>query len=72
MKNIVILYLIFYIFLQSLNATKTSAHSIVYDDEVLIGFYGRPNTSSLGILGENNINNLVFKMKKNKNIIKKS
>ncbi len=71
MKNIVILYLIFYIFLQTLNATKTSAHSIVYDDEVLIGFYGRPNTSSLGILGENNINNLVFKMKKKQKYYKK-
>lgn len=33
-------------------------------NEILVGFYGRPNSKSLGILGENNINILVSKMKK--------
>lgn len=35
-------------------------------DQLLIGFYGRPNTASLGILGQNNIDQLVDKMKKRK------
>ncbi len=35
-------------------------------DELLIGYYGRPNTASLGILGQNNIDDLVKKMKKRK------
>ncbi|RXK00171.1 hypothetical protein CRU98_03170 [Arcobacter sp. CECT 8986] len=32
--------------------------------EVLIGYYGRPHAASLGVLGENNIDELVKKMKK--------
>jgi hypothetical protein len=33
-------------------------------NEILVGFYGRPNSRSLGVLGENNINTLISKMKK--------
>lgn len=35
----------------------------VIKEEVMVGFYGRPNTPSLGILGHTNIDKLVEKMK---------
>jgi hypothetical protein len=47
---------------------QANTHTIkeIKKNEILIGYYGRPNTYSLGILGENNINNLVLKMKNKK------
>lgn len=36
-------------------------------NEIIVGFYGRPNAKSLGILGESNIEILVNKMKKKQN-----
>lgn len=33
-------------------------------DDLLIGYYGRPNTASLGILGQSSIDDLIIKMKK--------
>lgn len=35
--------------------------------KLIIGYYGRPNTKSLGILGQSNIDELVAKMQKKKN-----
>jgi hypothetical protein len=54
------------IILSSLIQANTSLNQEVKKSEILIGYYGRPNTSSLGILGENNISNLVSKMKNKK------
>ncbi|MGA1940948.1 hypothetical protein [Arcobacter sp. YIC-310] len=51
-----------FILFEALNAT-TKEYSKTYNDEILIGFYGRPHSKSLGILGENNIDTLVLKMK---------
>jgi hypothetical protein len=45
---------------------NTSLNKEVKTSEILIGYYGRPNSHTLGILGENNINNLVLKMKDKK------
>lgn len=54
-----ILFIVLSIALQASTGIKEEIKS----NEILIGYYGRPNSSSLGILGENNINNLVLKMK---------
>lgn len=60
---ITILIIFFSISISPLNADIIK-NSKISKNELLIGFYGRPNTKSLGILGENNINILVSKMKK--------
>lgn len=39
--------------------------------KLLIGYYGRPNTSSLGILGQSSIDELILKMKEKAKLYKK-
>lgn len=57
--------------MSSLNA-NTLEYSKTYKNEVLVGFYGRPNSKSLGILGENNIDELVIKMREKEDYYKQS
>jgi len=52
----------FIVFFTNMSA-NTADVSTIKSNEVLVGFYGRPNAASLGILGENNIDDLVLKMK---------
>lgn len=40
-------------------ANNTSA----FENKIFLGYYGRPNTKSLGVLGQNSINELIIKMK---------
>jgi len=49
--------------LSSLLQANTHPVETIENKQILIGYYGRPNSASLGILGENNINRLVLKMK---------
>lgn len=69
-KILCFISLIALIFLNTLNA-KTTEYSKSYKNEVLVGFYGRPNSKSLGILGENNIDELVIKMREKQKYYKK-
>lgn len=62
-KFSIIISVLIICFIQNLSA-KTSAIETIEKPEILVGFYGRPNTPSLGILGENNIDELVIKMQK--------
>lgn len=57
--------------MNSLNA-NTLEYSKTYKNEVLVGFYGRPNSKSLGILGENNIDELVIKMREKEDYYKQN
>lgn len=41
--------------------------AVTKKDELLIGYYGRPNTPSLGILGQSSLDELIKKMKKKQN-----
>jgi len=68
-KTIITTALLTTLYFTSLNA-NISNNNIYTNNEVLVGFYGRPNASSLGILGENNINNLVLKMRNKQNYYK--
>lgn len=43
---------------------ENTKNTIIKKNDLLIGYYGRPNTSSLGILGQSSIKDLVIKMKK--------
>ncbi|NQY20414.1 MAG: hypothetical protein HRT40_03760 [Campylobacteraceae bacterium] len=43
---------------------ENTQNTIEKKNDLLIGYYGRPNTSSLGILGQSSIEDLVIKMKK--------
>ncbi len=69
-KILCFISLIALLFLNTLNA-KTTEYSKSYKNEVLVGFYGRPNSKSLGILGENNIDELVIKMREKQKYYKK-
>ena len=53
--------------LVQISFSNTEISSNIQKDEILIGYYGRPNTKSLGILGETNIDELVEKMIEKKN-----
>lgn len=48
---------------QNLEKEAEKIEQIVEKDELLVGYYGRPNTPTLGILGQYNIDDLVVKMK---------
>ncbi len=48
---------------QNINATS-NLNEIKKKESLVIGYYGRPNTQSLGILGQSDIDNLVEKMRK--------
>ena len=55
--------LLIILFIQNINANvKTNKN--IENQKILIGYYGRPNTKSLGVLGQSNINTLVEKMRK--------
>ena len=54
---------IFFIAFFNISSANTGDNTNIKKSEVLVGFYGRPNAASLGILGENNIDDLVLKMK---------
>ncbi len=45
------------------NVLANNTNTLIKKSEVLIGYYGRPNTASLGILGQSSIKELVVKMK---------
>jgi len=58
------------IFLTNLYA-NTEETTKIEKPKLLIGYYGRPNTQSLGILGQSNIDDLVKKMIKKQNYFQK-
>lgn len=64
------IFIIFIIFIQNINANIKTIQKIE-NQKILIGYYGRPNTKSLGILGESNIDTLVKKMKIKEEYFKK-
>ncbi|RXJ66464.1 hypothetical protein CRV08_12660 [Halarcobacter ebronensis] len=55
--------LISIIFLENISANIDKKQEEVKKDQIIVGYYGRPNTKSLGILGQSNIDELVQKMK---------
>lgn len=57
---------IFFIGFLTSTSANTSQSNQINNDEIMIGYYGRPNTASLGILGQNNIDELIALMKKKK------
>lgn len=54
----------------SINAFANNKTNNLKKPKLLIGFYGRPNTKSLGILGKYNIDNLISKMRKKQEYFK--
>ena len=58
--------LFFLAFSQSIFANTSQMNSLE-KEKLLIGFYGRPNTKSLGILGQSNIDELVEKIRTEEN-----
>ena len=58
--------LVFLIFMQSIFANTSDINSFK-KEKLLIGFYGRPNTKSLGILGQSNIDKLVQRIREKEN-----
>lgn len=59
------LFTILFISLLALVSESTAniEHETIKQKNIHVGFYGRPNTKSLGILGQSNIDKLVDKMK---------
>ena len=55
----------------SLANLTSSTDEQIKKNELLVGYYGRPNAKALGILGESNIDTLVLKMKKKREYFKK-
>lgn len=47
----------------SFNVLASNTSEKIEENKILIGYYGRPNTKSLGILGQSNIDTLVKKMR---------
>lgn len=66
-KFLILFLSIFYL---SLNANTISTPQIE-KQKLVIGYYGRPNTKSLGVLGQSNIDELVTKMLKKKEYFEK-
>lgn len=64
------IFMIFVIFIQNTNANIETIQKIE-KQKILIGYYGRPNTKSLGILGESDIDTLVKKMRIKEEYFKK-
>jgi len=65
-KNFITIGLLFILFSQEIfaNITNTNqANTVLKKEEVLIGYYGRPNSPTLGILGETNLDELIKKMR---------
>lgn len=62
MKKKIILAFVFVIL--SISGLKANTNTSYTKKEILIGYYGRPNTASLGVLGQKSIENLVIEMKK--------
>jgi hypothetical protein len=58
------------IFLTNL-CSNTNTQNNIEKEKLLIGYYGRPNTKSLGILGQSDIDGLVSKMIDKKNYFEK-
>lgn len=56
---------------QTLFANIHESETKIKKQTLLIGYYGRPKTKSLGILGQNNIDDLVKKMKKKEKYFEK-
>lgn len=55
---------IFILLILSLVTTNTFADSkAVIQQEILVGYYGRPNAKALGILGQSSIEDLIVKMR---------
>lgn len=72
MNKILFFICISILFLSNIANAEIKTYSKTYENEVLVGFYGRPNSKSLGILGENNIDELVIKMREKEEYYKKS
>lgn len=72
-KKLALLTIITTLFIQNLFANTTPLNKeikqnaeVIEKSEVLVGFYGRPYTPSLGILGESNIDNVVNLLREKK------
>ncbi|MGM0519782.1 MAG: hypothetical protein ACQERD_09090 [Campylobacterota bacterium] len=65
------IFISFSLLIQSAFASIDKKEIKLQKKEILIGYYGRPNSKSLGILGETNIDELVLKMKKKKEYFNK-
>lgn len=67
MNKFLVSIILFSIYLQNiLFANTTLIQDNIQKNEVLIGFYGRPYTPSLGILGESHIDKMVEELKEKK------
>mgnify|MGYP000388447111 CR=1 FL=1 len=59
-----LLYIILFLFSQHVFANKTVVETLVIKkQEIMVGYYGRPNAKSLGILGHSSIEELIEKIK---------
>jgi len=68
-KSLIFIIALFTLSIQNIFANTTPSESIEKDvkkTEVMVGFYGRPYTPSLGILGESHIDNVVEKLRQKK------
>lgn len=62
----IFIFIFLTIFLQTLNANDTNSSNTYHEDDLLIGYYGRPYSKKLGVLGVHDIDTLVQKMKEKK------
>ncbi len=69
-KIIKILALFILFFVDNIFANNT-IKTTIEKEKILIGFYGRPNTKSLGVLGQSNLDALVKKMHDKKSFYEK-
>lgn len=70
--NTPIFYLFIFIvfFIQNINA-NVKINQTTENQKIIIGYYGRPNTKSLGILGKSDIDTLVKKMRNKEKLFNK-
>lgn len=61
-KLLILISTCFICLIQNLSANTANIQT-VEKPKIVIGYYGRPNSSTLGILGENNIDELIKKMR---------
>lgn len=61
-KIYTLLFMIF--FIQTINANDEKIENTYSENDILVGYYGRPFSKALGVLGVHNIDNLVKIMRK--------
>lgn len=71
MNKLTIILTIYITILSNALFAYHTEYKSIHKKEVLVGFYGRPKSKSLGILGKNNIEELVVKMREKQNYYKK-